>query len=171
MFLVLRVAVVSAAEERQIAICATFRLWRRIGDERTIRVVREIEPARSIQTFDSRAGVDLQPLHENGSIHDELQRTELRCPVEDALNERRIFGAAAFGDVTIELRTRLAGDDDVGDGAACRVASGESRMAVRSLRVCFIFIAATKAFRCVRGSLSFHERPPRSHFSARTLRP
>jgi hypothetical protein len=38
--LMLRVAIVGAAEERQIPIRPAFSLWRGIGDERAIRVVR-----------------------------------------------------------------------------------------------------------------------------------
>ncbi len=37
---------------------------------------------------------------------------DLRFPVEDALDERRVVGSSAGGDVAVELRTRLAGDDD-----------------------------------------------------------
>jgi hypothetical protein len=54
--LVLRVAVVGAAEEGEIPVVTSLRLRRRIGDERAIRVVREIEPAGSIQALDCRVG-------------------------------------------------------------------------------------------------------------------
>ena len=120
-FLMLRVAIVSAAEEGEIPIRPPFRLWRRIGDERTIGVVREIETAGSIQTFDGRVGVNLEPRDKDRPIHNELQRAEFWSPVEDALNERGVIRAAAFGHITVELRTRLAGDDDMGICGRCGV--------------------------------------------------
>ena len=58
--------------------------------------------------------MDLEPLHEDRPIHDELERTQLGRPIKDALDERGVVGAAAFGDVAVELSARLAGDDDVG---------------------------------------------------------
>ena len=60
--------------------------------------------------------MNLESFDKDRAIHNELQRADLRCAVENALDERRIVGAAAFGDVTIELRARLAGDDDAGVG-------------------------------------------------------
>ena len=56
----------------------------------------------------------MSPVTRIATIHDELQRTELRRAVEDALDERRVIGAAAFGHIAVELRPRLAGDDDAG---------------------------------------------------------
>jgi hypothetical protein len=65
--------------------------------------------------------VNFESRNENRAVHEELERAELLRTVEDALDERRVVRAAAFGDIAVELRPRLAGDDDAGVLGRCGV--------------------------------------------------
>ena len=78
--------------------------------------IGEEEAATAVQALDGGVGVDLEAPHQDGAIHDELQRAELRRAVEDALDERGVIRAPTFGDIAVEARARLSGDDDSGVG-------------------------------------------------------
>ena len=104
------VAIIGPAEQRDVVIGATFRPRQGVADDRPIGIVREVETAGTIQALDRGVGVDAESPDQNRSVDDELQRTQLRCAVEDCLNEGRIIRAPAGADVTVEFGSGLAGD-------------------------------------------------------------